>query len=276
MKKYYSFTEADKQAFALSAKIGIIGTISKGGLPHLTIITTLFTKGDKQLVMGQFTEGTSKTNILTEPKMSFLMLTPDKNLWRGKALWTHSLHEGEEYEMMNNIPLFRYNSYFGVHTVHYMELVEFYGDEKLPMGSIVASSLVTKAMKPFLKPHEEERILKPWAEKLFSRLDTVKFLSYIGKDGYSVIIPVVQCQAAGSRSLVFSQLAYRGELSMIPKNADVALLGFNMQMENCLVRGKYRKQKCIGCIDINWVYNSMPPKPEQIYPPVDLKAVEDF
>lgn len=276
MKKYYSFTETDNQAFALSAKIGIIGTISKGGLPHLTIITTLFTKGDKQLVMGQFTEGISKTNILTEPKMSFLMLTPDKNLRRGKAQWTHSLHEGGEYEMMNNIPLFRYNSYFGVHTVHYMDLVESYGAEKLPMGSIVAAALVTRTMKPFLNPHEEERILKPWAEKLFSRLDTVKFLSYIGEDGYSVIIPVIQCQAAGSRRMVFSQLAYRGELSMIPENADVAVLGFNMQMENCLIRGKYSKQNCIGCIDINWVYNSMPPKPEQIYPTVELKAVEVF
>jgi len=276
MEKYYSFSETDQQAFALSAKIGIIGTVSKDRLPHLTIITTLFTKDDHQLVMGQFTEGLSKTNIMAEPKMSFLMLTPDKKLWRGKALLTHSVHEGEEYEMMNNIPLFRYNSYFGVHTVHYMNLIEFYGSEKLPMASVIISALITKIMKPFFRTSGKERILKPWAEKLFSSLDTVKFLSYIGVDGYSVIIPVIQCQPAGSTRLIFSQMAYKNELKRVPDNADVAILGFNMQMENCLVRGKFRRMNGTGCIDINWVYNSMPPKPEQIYPPVELKAVDVF
>jgi hypothetical protein len=32
----------------------------------------------------------------------------------------------------------------------------------------------------------------------------------------------------------------------------------------------------MGLIDIEWVYNSMPPCHEQIYPPVDLKPVTAF
>lgn len=276
MEKYYSFSEIDKQAFASNTKIGIIGTISEDGFPHLTIITTMLIKGDKQIAMGQFTEGISKTNVLTKPKMAFLMLTPDKKLWRGQAIWTNSTHEGEEYEKMNNIPLFRYNSYFGIHTVHYLNLVEYYGIEKLPMASIITSAIITKAIKPFFKPNIQENILKPWAEKLFSGLDTIKFLSYIGEDGFSKIIPIVQCQSVGSTRLLFSTLAYSNELSKVPNNADVAVLGFNMQMENCLVRGKYKKKNGAAYIDINWVYNSMPPKPEQIYPPIELKAVDVF
>jgi hypothetical protein len=32
----------------------------------------------------------------------------------------------------------------------------------------------------------------------------------------------------------------------------------------------------MGAVDIEWVYNAMPPCHEQIYPPVELKAVVDF
>ena len=30
---------------------------------------------------------------------------------------------GADFEWYNNIPMFRYNAYFGIHTVHYMDLV---------------------------------------------------------------------------------------------------------------------------------------------------------
>jgi hypothetical protein len=29
-------------------------------------------------------------------------------------------------------------------------------------------------------------------------------------------------------------------------------------------------------VKVDWVYNPMPPKPQQIYPPVKVEAVTDF
>lgn len=276
MRTYHSFNEEDKKAFSSPSKIGVIGTVSDGNLPHLTIITTMLIKGDHQIVMGQFTEGVSKENLQKDPKMCFLVLTADKKIRRGKALWAGLKHEGEDYINLNKIPLFRYNSYFGIHTVHYLDLVEYYGTEKLPMPSVVAAVLATRASAPFQKKSTDKEVMKPWAVNMFNQMSTLKFLSYINKDGFSVVIPVIQCRSAGSSKLIFSFLAYGKELKEIPQGADVAVLGFTMQMENCLVRGKFSSKRSTGLIDIQWVYNSMPPKPEQIYPPVALKAVVSF
>lgn len=52
-------------------------------------------------------------------------------------------------------------------------------------------------------------------------------------------------------------------------------------MESVLVRGPFAGFKRrgffrLGLVDIDWVYNSMPPCHGQIYPAVPLKAVESF
>jgi hypothetical protein len=279
MKRVNAFDAVAMQAFEPEAKVGLLATANPDGLPHITLITAMQAKTPTQIIWGQFTEGLSKAHVRKNPKTAFLILTMDRKLWRGKALWTHSRKEGDDYEMFNTKPMFRYNAYLGIHTVHYMNLVETYGMESLPLPKIVLASLLTKLGKPLAKTQIKDRILKPWGEGLFNRIDALKFIAYIGSDGFPVIIPILQCQASDSRRLAFSPLAYARELETIPEGAPVAVFGLSMQMEDCLVRGVYRKRGStlpLSIIDIDWVYNSMPPKSGQIYPELELKPVVNF
>jgi len=283
MKKTLTrFSENDLKQFEPEAKVGLIATINQEGLPHITLITALQAKTPDKLIWGQFSEGQSKQNVKTSPKTGFLIMTLDRSLWRGKALWTHQATHGEDYEMFNNKPMFRYNAYFGIHTVHYMDLVETYGRESLPLLQIGLGSILTKAAKSAVRQESRtERILKPWAEGLFNRLDAIKFLSYVGDDGFPAIIPLIQCQAADSTRLAFSPLAYHEELSALRQGSSVAVFGLTMDMEDVLVRGVFAGfgrhwGVRLGCVDIIWVYNSMPPKPGQIYPEQKLRAVVNF
>ncbi len=95
------------------------------------------------MAFGQFTEGLSKQHILNNPKTGFLIMSLDKNLWRGKATFTHSTKEGQEYDYFNNVPMFRYNAYFGVHTVYYLDLLSHTGKEPLPMNRIIFAAIQT-------------------------------------------------------------------------------------------------------------------------------------
>jgi hypothetical protein len=281
VKKYDRFESGDMGAFEAEAKVGLLATVNPEGLPHISLIASMQAKDPTQLIWGQFSEGRSKVHVRQNPHVGFLIMTLDRNLWRGKALWTHGETEGEDYEMYNQKPMFRYNAYFGIHTVHFMDLVETYGKEGLPLARIVMASLATKAAKDGAKSPEDERILKPWAEGLFNRLDTLKFIGYVDEEGFPTIVPVIQCQAAGSRRLAFSTLAYGDELAPIKQGMQVAVFGMSMQMEDVLVRGTFlgydrvRLQR-LGVIELEWVYNSMPPTPGQIYPPVELKPVVNF
>ncbi|MBF0117408.1 MAG: pyridoxamine 5'-phosphate oxidase family protein [Desulfobacterales bacterium] len=281
MKAKNLFEKDEMKEFEAEAKIGLLATKNNEGLPHITLITSIQAKTPEQLVFGQFTEGKSKNNLALNPNAFFLIMSMSLGLWRGKAKWTHLKKEGEDYEMFNNKPMFRYNTYFGFHTVHYMDLIETYGKEILPFISLIPSIVLTWLAKDSVKTNSKNRVLKPWAEELFNKLTSLKFISFIGEDGYPVIIPLFQCMAANNARLVFSPIAYSDELSIIKKGTPVAVLGLTLEMESVLIRGEFTGYDSyrfinLGVIDINWVYNSMPPVPGQIYPIEKLKPVTSF
>ncbi|PKN18962.1 MAG: hypothetical protein CVU71_09240 [Deltaproteobacteria bacterium HGW-Deltaproteobacteria-6] len=276
-----SFSEADIKAFAPSEKVGIIATVTPAGLPHLSLLTSVMASTPTQLTIGEFCQGMSKAYMRQTGKIGFAILTLDKKLWRGKALWTHLKKEGREYEIYNQQPMFRYNTYFGINTVHYLDLTETTTGAPLPLASIIPSALLTKMAKSAAAKNHPERVLSFFGEALFNRLDSLCFLSFIGRDGFPVVIPVIQCQAAGTSRLAFHLGAFSAELSGLEPGMMVSVFGLTMQMEDVLVRGvfngyhRYRGIR-LGTLDIDWVYNSMPPNHGQIYPPVPLEAVVNF
>jgi hypothetical protein len=281
MNTYHAFAAADLPAFEPTEKIGLLATVNADGKPHLTLITAMQAKTPTQLIWGQFTEGLSKQHVRHNPNVGFLIMTLDRRLWRGTARYTHAVKEGPDYEMFNRKPMFRYNSYFGINTVHYMDLRETYGCESLPLAQIVPAALLTTFGKGGAQTPETERILTPWAEGLFNRVDSLKFLAYVAVDSYPRIVPLLQCRAADSRRLVFSPLAYRDELTALPAGAETAIFGLTLQMEDVLVRGVFRgfashRLVKLGAVDLNWVYNSMPPAHGQIYPREPFRPVVDF
>jgi hypothetical protein len=271
MPKMVQLSREDMGVFEESSKIGLLATVDPQGLPHVSLITSIQAKNPGQLMFGQFSEGLSKTHLKDDPRAGFLVMSREKELWRGKARWTGEAKSGEDYEMYNRKPMFRYNSYFGIHTVHYLELVELAGKESLSAAGIAAGSLVTMLARRLAATEQPETILKPWAENHLTRLGTLKFLAYVGEDGYPAIVPVVPCQAAGSGRLVFAPTVHRAELAAISAGATVAVFALNLRMESVLVRGHftgYRRYMGLraGAIDIDWVYNSMPPMQGPIYP----------
>jgi len=276
-----NFTAVDMKTFEPAEKVGIIATVTEEGLPHMTLLTSVMAAKPDQLIVGEFCQGKSKEYMQRTAKIGFAILTLDKKLWRGKALWTHLKKEGPEYEIYNNQPMFRYNTYFGINTVHYFDLKETTVGSSLPLASVVKSALLTKMAKGSAAKGNSERVLSHFGEKLFNGLDSIKFLSFIVDDGFPVIIPAIQCQAADSSRLAFHPGAFGDELNMLKPGMTVAIFCLTMQMEDVLVRGifngysRYRGVK-LGTLDIDWVYNSMPPNHGRIYPPVPLERVVNF
>jgi len=275
------FTQQEMKSFEPAEKIGLVACINPEGLPHISLITSIMAPKPDQLTLGQFCKGLSKQYIQKNPNIAFLIMTIDKKMWRGRATWTHLKNEGPEYELYNDIPMFRYNTYFGINTVHYLDLIETSDGQDLPMPKILLSALLTKLTKGFVKTGIGNRILKPFAEDLFNQLDSLKFIAYVGSDEFPVIMPVIQCQASDSRRLAFYPMAFKDELLRIPPETTVAVFGLTMKMEDVLIRGTFRSFNRImglklGTIDFEWVYNSMPPAHGQIYPEIELKPIVDF
>jgi hypothetical protein len=276
-----TFSEKDIEALSAAMKVGLLATVNPEGLPHLTLLASLQANAPRQMVFGQFTEGLSKQFIRENPKVGFLVMSLDREMWRGTATFTHTATQGPEFEVYNNTPMFRYNAYFGVHTVYYLDLVAHSGRQALPMGRVVVAAIQTMVARTLSARRSGQDVLNLWTQGLMNKLDSLKFLAYVGDDGYPVVIPAIQAQAADAEHVIFSTSAFQDDLLQIPAAATVAVFGMTLNMEDVLLRGQFQGIRRMagvrcGCVQVNWVYSPMPPKPEQIYPQVALKPVSIF
>ena len=279
-KNAANFSVQDIQDLDVELKVGILGTVNPDGMPHLTMISSLRPYAESGLVWGQFTEGLSKQNVRQNSKTGFLIMSLDRRVWRGKARFTHTAKSGAEYENFNNTPMFRYNAYFGIHTVYYMDLVELSGREALPMGQVISAAVKTVLARNLTRKHHSD-ILNPWVRGLFNKLDNLKFLGYVGTDGFPVILPIIQTQVLDGERVLFSLGAYEDALRRIPADIPMAVFGLSFSMEDVLLRGNYTGIQRVGgiqcgVVEIDWVYNSMPPVPQQVYPPVAVNKIVEF
>ena len=276
-----AFSAEDIQNTQPAMKIGLLATVTPDGLPHVTLISSLMACTPSGLCFGQFTEGLSKKHILNNPKVGFLIMSLDKDLWRGKASYTHFSKDGPEYDYYNNVPMFRYNAYFGVHTVYYFDLVSHTGKSPLPMNKIIFAAVQTMLARTLGRKPGNEPVLNDWTRAFLNKLDNLKFLSYVGTDSYPIIIPAIQTQSLDAQHVLFSTSVYTDELENIPPGADLAIFSMALTMEDVLLRGKYLGIRHVagiraGVVQVDWAYNPMPPVPGQVYPPVELKAITEF
>jgi hypothetical protein len=273
--------EAEMSAFARDAKIGLLATVDGAGRPHVTLLTSIQARGPRELMFGQFTEGLSKAHVKDDPKAGFLIMTPERDVWRGRARWTHEAKAGEEYELYNRKPMFRYNAYFGIHTVHYLALVDVGDRERLSAARLVAGTLALGLARPLVGTGAGPRALTPWAMRHLARTTTLKFVAWVAADGHPVITPPVACRPVGGSRLMFRPIGRGAGLERVAVGRDVAVFALDMAMESVLVRGRFTGWRrpagfAVGGLEVDWVYNSMPPKHGQIHPPLPLEPVTAF
>ena len=273
------FTQEDIRDLNVELKVCALGTVSPEGLPHLTLLSTIQPYSPRAVTWGQFTEGFSKKYILENPKTGFLIMSLGKEVWRGKAIYREKRQDGPEYDNYNNMNMFRYNAYFGIHTVYYMDVVELHGRQPLPMGKVIGAAVATMLARTLGKKDRRADALNSWGQALLNKVDNLKFLSYIDEDGFPKVIPVIQLQALDAGHLIFALGAYGEEIQAIPVGKQVAAMGMSLDMEDVVTRGTYQGiqrvggVKC-GVLDVEWVYNAMPPAPAQIYPKTELESVQ--
>jgi len=200
----HEFTPEDIASLEPAMKIGILGTVTPESLPHLTMISTLKASSATQVSFGQFMEGRSKAHLRQNPKAGWLVMTLDKQIWRGSATYTHTARRGVDYDFYNNTPLFRYNAYFGIHTVYYLDLLNQSGRIPLPMNAVVLAAIKTMLARRLPGVKSPSMVLNPWTIGMLNKLDNLKFLGYIGEAGYPVVIPCIQLQAADTQRILFS------------------------------------------------------------------------
>jgi hypothetical protein len=167
--------------------------------------------------------------------------------------------------------MFRYNAYFGIHTVHYLDVVEVEEGGQLGVSRLVAGAALVRGVRMAAVARCTTPALSPWATKLVSRAATLKFASYVGADRYPCIIPGAAACTAGTGRVVVALPSDDPATASVPEQADIAVFALDRELHSVLVRGHATDHRSLAgsrlsALDIDRVYNSMPPKHGQIYP----------
>jgi hypothetical protein len=263
----------------------LIGTIDERGWPHITFIAMNRIINKKQLVWGAFTTGTSKKNVRNNPKQGALYMTAEMpfKFLQIKFNLHHISKEGEELEYFNNSQLFRYFTYYRIHTAYYNNIIAASPIRDLPLLGILKGIIKNFIGKGGAKTKLSEKRLNVIGYDLFTATIGIRAIAYIDpSDGYPVIIPCIQLQAADHNRLVFPPSVLKKDLYQIPVNNKVAVFGMNFDFANQVVKGsfsgfkKFRGIK-FGVIDIEEIYNSSPIVVGKIYPELQtLPKVTNF
>nr|MDO8112198.1 hypothetical protein [Candidatus Sigynarchaeota archaeon] len=143
---------------------------------------------------------------------------------------------------------------------------------------IIANAIGKGGMKT---GHVEER-LPLYGVQLFSGPIIPKFACYVDADGYPVIFPCFQARAIERKQIVFPLTQFKDELLKFKKADKLAFLAIDTESRSLLVKGTFlgfKKSRGItyGQVDIDQVYNSMPPTPGLVYPALEVRPkIEKF
>ena len=251
-----SFLSSDVEELQRKTKIGIVASISRGGFPHISLVPSVKVNSQRIMTVQGLHPSLANDHLQTHQKMGFLILTTDKYMWRGKALYGSGK---EEKDTSNTLPVSKSDT---SQTVE-VQVVETLGKERLRLLPIVLASLLTKCASSGLRPTLGEAILEPWAQNLFNKADSLKFASYITEDGYPILVPLFHGIARDGQSIDFTLHVYQRELAFFKSSQKIALFILATDLEQVLVHGifqGYARNRLIrlGTIHLEWIEKLVP------------------
>lgn len=266
----------DAEDFSSPYKVALIASHDEQGDVHISLLSSLMNRGDDEMVFGEFITGDSKTYIHERPKTGFLIMNLSMNFWTGSLDFYDKKTEGEEYIALNELPLYRFNTYFGIHTVHYAKLHEISDRKKLNLLGIVANAVRVMIGGLFFKG-QEKKIMNAWTRTHTKKLGTLMFLGFTDEEGYPRLVPLVQGKSVSKSRILFTKAPYSKMTLDLKDGQRASIYAMNLDMETVLMKGLYTQYGAgYGALDIDRVYNSMPPVHREIYPERPFEAVTTF
>ncbi|MBD3353789.1 MAG: hypothetical protein GF364_20070 [Candidatus Lokiarchaeota archaeon] len=254
----------------------LLSTIDERGWPHITMISCMGAKRNGEFIWGQFSQGRSKKYVRENSKQGFYIMNSSISIpikfIHGKINLKRIEDEGENIETFSKIPLLRYNTYLNCWRAYINDIVAVSPFRKISLLGMGKGILAGTIAKGGINDEDSEDKLSNWAYNLINSALSFKFICYLDpSDGYPLIIPCLQLRAANKSTLIFPKSQFKDELNEIPLNSHIAVSVHNFEAISHLINGRlveYKKSRgiTVGIVEIDEIYNPMPPVPGVIYP----------
>lgn len=266
-----------------SKQLDFYGTVNGDGTPHITLLTSMHLFGKDTFVWGEYSAGLSKENQQKRNKVGFMSVIDGKTVFFGKAVWSGSRKSGEEIELLNRIPQFRYNNVYGYLPAHILKLKELSGEQPLDTDGLDNAREKMAKLAAQVPAGSAPGAVSPVTQDFFTRERATKVIGFVDADGYPRIAPLDGAVLADGGRVAFPLEPYGDILGGIKDGTPIAILVLAYkEMGAVVVNGNMKRATVggteVGLLDIEKVYNPMLPVIGYVYPPelAQIKKVTEF
>ncbi len=257
--------DEDIPEFKPDIMVKLLATIDAQQRPNLVLIVSLEAKDNETLMFAEFIHGKTKKNVELNPKCTAAFMNLGYDYWVVKGDFTHWAYEGTDFEYYNEKPLFKNNAYLGITRVGYISIKQV-----IPKRKIKMKRPLLRLLKNYMKEQKEtetnEDKLPSFVKKIFRAPSNLKYIAFVDKDGYPLIIPTLHLIPTETNQLIFTPSAFKQDFTNLSPGMMVAAFALNIEeLLMYQIKGTYRgfqsyQDTDVGCINIEEIYCCMPPK----------------
>jgi len=247
-----------------------LATCSSDGIPNIVPCTSLTSAGDveNRLIFGNFLMRESVDNLNQNPKVGVMVITPDLEGWILQGDFVEWQQTGPYADYLNNSDLLRYNAYTGIRNAGVIQIRRVIRHFQISKQRVLADYLLARACSPSKKKgsSSEAVVLPPVVRKNFSLLMAVRILSFLGNDGYPLVIPALSLQPSGESTFVCAPGMFGDILELLDSGSPVAASLLTFDAVSFQVKGRWLESRKflgspVGFMSVTSVYAGGPPIP---------------
>jgi hypothetical protein len=238
-----------------------LATRNSEGAPNVVPVISILPADDKPdtLFFGNFLLRKTIRNLEQDTRLGILVITQQLRGWILQADFQEFQRTGTYVDKQMSSSLLRYNAYTGIRNAGVMHVRSVRGSFRITKLLVLRDYMLARlaGIRGTASGHGGETIPSPVRQE-FRKMAAVKVLSWVGEDGYPVVVPALSLQPAGAQSLICWK---RGRLPVPPQGAPVAANILTAEAVSYQVKGRWTGAGMTGAIETREFYAGGPPIP---------------
>jgi hypothetical protein len=238
-----------------------LATRNSEGTPNVVPVISILPADDKPdtLFFGNFLLRKTIQNLRQDTRVGILVITQQLQGWVLQADFQEFQRTGTYVDRQMKSSLLRYNAYTGIRNAGVMHVRSLQGTFRISRLQVMKDYLLARLARiGGTAPSDQGATIPLPVRQEFNKMTAVKALTWVGEDGYPIVVPAISLQPARAQSLI----CWKGmRLPEPPQGALVATNILTAEAVSYQVKGRWAGGRRTGIIETQEFYAGGPPIP---------------
>lgn len=232
---------------------------SAAGVPNVVPVVSILPADDQAdtLFFGNFLLRKTIQNLNEDQRVGILVITQTLQGWVLKGKFLEFQRTGVYVDRQMSSSLLRYNAYTGIRNAGIIRVHSVEAGFRISKWQVARDYLLAKLSGVGSMRDGGVRMPLP-VQREFAKMIAVKVLTWVGEDGYPIVIPALSLQPAGEANLVCWKSTQFPEP---PPDSWIAANILTFEAISYQVKGRWTGSGKTGIIRVQEVYAGGPPLP---------------